>query len=234
MSRLVVAMGLLLLSLGTQAAGKRVEVPPAVLMLQEDGWVERDASASAMQVNDGTAGEIGRKAKVVYLPAAAGDVAAVMRVRASAGRGSVYVHSDCTPEEDAYVNDQTGGRKHSPECVRVYGPVSSRAVLAKYMADAREVLEREHLSIGSGTWLVSIWFANDNGSTLDIDLLVDSELPLFGLATGKPEAKAPANIPPQIAAWADALGRSARSSIRSFSGELTVPALRPATPAASH
>ena len=130
------------------------------------------------------------------------------------------------------MNDQTRGRKFAPECVQVYGPLSSRGVLAEYLADAREVLERDQLSIGASAWLVSIWFANDNGSTLHIDLLLDRELSLAELAGTPPEAKRPDNIPPQIAAWADALGRAARGSIRSFSGELAFPPLR-AAPAAT-
>ena len=228
---LLALAGALLCCPVAQAAGKRVEVAPFVLQLQEAGWVEREAVASTMQVNNGAALGIGRQAKLIYLPAGPGDVAAVMRVRASRGPGSVFVANDCEADEDSYVNDQTRGRKFAPECVQVYGPLSSRGVLAEYLADAREVLEREQLSIGASAWLVSIWFANDNGSTLHIDLLLDRELSLAELAGTPPEAKLPDNIPPQIAAWADALGRAARGSIRSFSGELAVPPLRAATAA---
>lgn len=228
---LLALAGALLCCPGAQAAGQRVEVAPVVLQLQETGWVERDAVASTMQVNNGAALGIGRQAKLIYLPAGPGDVAAVMRVRASRGPGSVFVANDCPPDEGSYVNDQTRGRKFAPECVQVYGPLSSRGVLAEYLADAREVLEREHLSIGASAWLISIWFANDNGSTLQMDLLLDRELPLAELAGTPPEGKLPENIPPQIAAWADALGRAARGSIRSFSGELAFPPLRAATAA---
>jgi hypothetical protein len=210
-------------------AGSAAEIGRVKLVLAEDGWQAVGVKAASIGVATPGAtvaveGSIAGQAKLLTLRSAEGVVQAVVLVYTTYGTGQSIIYSNNCPAtmNGLYVHDLAKGRRQSPECIFLGGPFGTEAQIdAGGLSRMRAARKETKFDLPPAAYLVNAFFANSSGAVIQVEALLSPE---FKGAQGSPlGGPLPKGLPPEIAAWGDALGLAVREALNSFSGELRMP-----------
>jgi hypothetical protein len=203
------------------SAGKDIETGRITVKFQEANWKGSAEMPYRLELRSAQ-GTFGGKAKVLSLAGPDGTPQAVMYLGATYGKTNVYSgRGQCRELPDVYVHDLNDSKLENYRCAYAGGPYKTDSLLEgllPYLKDAQGTVE---VAAPDASYFVLIRVTARGGFVIQIEALM---APGFvGLTGAKPKAEVPAELPPEVAAWADRLAENAIKALTSFSGNLDVP-----------
>ena len=217
-------MGLAAMTMLSLAA--EYKIGRTTVVLTEGNWVVISENDAGTNYTGDVSGTIPAQNKWLALVDGSSQVLALAGLRASGGAigGAKMTWGDrCKPQQNqTYHYDATRGSLDALDCERSWESVNMEAWLKRvtpksmeiinqkgYKLPAKAVQFRHDIGTQNGTFINSTIFLTTN-----FEGLPSGEKPL-GAASGREE----------LAHWLDAYAAAARSSTRSFSGNLVMPAI---------
>jgi Tfp pilus tip-associated adhesin PilY1 len=203
-----------------------IEVGRATISLNSDKWVPVIESNQSGNYSGRESGSFDIKEKSWILQDESNKVKAVLKIRSTPGGAGVALRftAGCKTAENAnvYVKDATGGSLSAIDCLRAFYVVNAPEFVSRAFKDEFAHIQTKKLTNPKAGIFISNVVTMSSGTFLSIVMLVDNDM------TGLPIADAevvPPMIKPEVIAWANEMAKASRSSVRSFSGKMVMPAI---------
>jgi hypothetical protein len=223
--RSVFAYGLVVMSTATHAL--EADVGRATVTLFGENWQSVADEKQEGNVTGAEARSFDIKQKTWVLTDGSKKVKAILRIRGTTsgagGNNSVVFQNGCKKIDnpDVYTNDYTGGSLSQLDCLRIYHIPQSSGLLNQVFKVEQAYAVSKGLNLPVRGTFLSNAVSMSTGTFLDVSLFADQDW------TGIPATSnegIPATIKPEVVAWATAMAKAARGSVRSFSGKMAMPA----------
>jgi hypothetical protein len=203
-----------------------VEVGRATVSLNSDKWLvvnEADQSGSFTGRENGS---FSIKEKSWILQDDAKKVKAVLKIRSTPGGAGVNLsfNGGCKAAENqnVYVKDATGGSVRAIDCLRAFYVGNASEFITRAFKDESAHIQTNTLTNPKTGIFISNTVTMSSGTFMSIVIFVDSDM--TGLPVTETEI-VPPSIKPEVIAWANEMAKASRSSVRSFSGKMVMPAI---------
>ncbi len=202
-----------------------IEVGRATISLNSDKWMPVKESDQSGNFTGRENGSFAIQEKSWILKDDANKVKAIMKIRSTPGGAGVNLRftAGCKAAENAnvYVKDATGGSLSDIDCLRAFYVGNATEFINRAFKDEFTHIQTNKLTNPKAGVFMSNVVTMSSGTFLSVALLTDSDL--AGLQVANAEV-VPANIKPEVIAWANEMAKASRSSVRSFSGKMNMPA----------
>lgn len=219
---------LTMLSAAAQAqSAQTFDLTGVAVSVEEGNWEIHDVKAKALEVGkQGIQGTISSEAKLLIKRSADAKVQSALIIKGSRGTSQsiAFRDSNCpNPQADIFyarkLSTVSGG---APKCLLIGGPFKGPDSVGPLLLAAQKEYPFE---VPAVTWMVVGYVYNGNGANFSVEGFVSAD-GFLGLPEVSPIGTIPAQMPPAVAAWGDALGVAMQKALDGlFSRSTSLPAM---------
>lgn len=207
---------------------QKFDLAGVAVAMEEGDWEVHDVKSKAINVGaQGIDGRIGSEAKLLIKRSADAQVMAALIIKGSRGTSQsiAFRDSNCpgTQTDLFYTRNLSAVSGGAPKCLFIGGPFTGPDALGSLLRAAQT--ERP-FAAPAVNWMVVGYVYNTNGALFSVEGVVSAD-GFLGLPEVQPLGTVPAQMPPAVAAWGDALGIAMQNALNGiFSRSTTLPAMK--------
>lgn len=206
---------------------QKFDLAGVTVSMEDGGWEIHDVKSKALNVGaQGIDGSISSEAKLLIKRSADAKVLTALIVKGSRGTSQAiaFRDSDCPKVQTNifYARKLSAISGGAPKCLFIGGPFQG----PNSLGDLLRAAQTDHpFEAPTLNWMLAGYVYNTNGAQFSVEGVVSAD-GFLGLPEVPPMGTVPAQMPPGVAAWGDALGVAMQKALNGFfSRSTTLPAM---------